>query len=70
MPDVLSTFTGLLTVQDLDIDDLASSRIIERFLDEWLELPPGGFRAAAWDQEADVEYTFYGLGCLALLWSR
>jgi len=70
MPDVLSTFTGLLTVQDLNIDDLASSRIIERFLVEWLELPPGGFRAAAWDQEADVEYTFYGLGCLALLWSR
>lgn len=70
MPDVLSTFTGLLTVQDLKIDDLVSERSIERFLVEWLELPPGGFRAASWDRQADVEYTFYGLGCLALLWSR
>lgn len=69
MADVLSTFTGLLTVQDLQIDDLVSERSIERFLVEWLEFPTGGFRAAAWDQEADVEYTFYGLGCLALLWS-
>jgi geranylgeranyl transferase type-2 subunit beta len=70
MPDVLSTFTGLLTLQDLEIDDLVSERSIERFLVEWLEFPPGGFRAASWDQEADVEYTFYGLACLALLWSR
>jgi len=70
MADVLSTFTGLLTTQDLDIDDLVSEQLIERFLVEWLELPPGGFRAAAWDHEADVEYTFYGLGCLALLSSR
>ena len=70
MADVLSTFTGLLTTHELDIDDLVSEQLIERFLTEWLELPPGGFRAAAWDHEADVEYTFYGLGCLALLSSK
>ena len=66
-PDGLSTFTGLLTVQDLKIDDIASEKLIERFLIEWLEFPTGGFRAASWDTDADVEYTFYGLGCLALL---
>lgn len=69
-PDALSTFTGLLTVQDLDIQNLVSEMSIERFLVEWLEFPTGGFRAASWDAEADVEYTFYGLGCLALLWSQ
>lgn len=68
-PDALSTFTGLLTVQDLKIENLISTRAIERLLVEWLEFPTGGFRAASWDNEADVEYTFYGLGCLALLWS-
>ncbi len=31
-----------------------------------LELPTGGFRGAAWDTHADAEYTFYGLGLLAL----
>lgn len=66
-PDALSTFTGLLTVQDLGIKNLISERAIERLLVEWLEFPTGGFRAASWDVEADVEYTFYGLGCLALL---
>ena len=34
-----------------------------------LEHPEGGFRAAAWDQSTDVEYTFYALGTLGLLWS-
>jgi geranylgeranyl transferase type-2 subunit beta len=68
-PDGLSTFTGLLTVQDLKIDDLVSEKTIERFLIDWLEFPTGGFRAASWDTDADVEYTFYGLGCLALLHS-
>jgi geranylgeranyl transferase type-2 subunit beta len=67
--DGLSTFTGLLTVQDLSLDGLVSERVIERFLTDWLEFPTGGFRGASWDDQADVEYTFYGLGCLALLWS-
>lgn len=69
-PDALSTFTGLLTVQDLGLTNLISELTIERFLTEWLEFPTGGFRAASWDVDADVEYTFYGLGCLALLWSE
>jgi geranylgeranyl transferase type-2 subunit beta len=44
--------------------------MIERFLSHELEFPTGGFRGAAWDDQADVEYSFYGLGCLALLWSK
>jgi geranylgeranyl transferase type-2 subunit beta len=68
--DGLSTFTGLLTAQDLKIaTDLVSEPAIERFLTEWLEFPTGGFRGASWDTQADVEYTFYGLGTLALIWS-
>ena len=42
---------------------------VESFLTEWLEFPTGGFRGASWDEQADVEYTFYGLGTLGLLWS-
>lgn len=68
--DGLSTFTGLLTVQDLNIRNLASEVMIERFISQELEFPTGGFRGAAWDDQADVEYSFYGLGCLALLWSK
>ncbi|MFQ5734984.1 MAG: prenyltransferase/squalene oxidase repeat-containing protein, partial [Planctomycetaceae bacterium] len=65
--DGLSTFTGLLTAQDLDLDGLLKPARVERFLTEWLEFPTGGFRGASWDENADVEYTFYGLGILGLL---
>jgi geranylgeranyl transferase type-2 subunit beta len=68
--DGLSTFTGLLTIQNLNITNLASEILIERFISDELEFPTGGFRGAAWDDQADVEYSFYGLGCLALLWSK
>ena len=67
--DGLSTFTGLLTVQDLQLDGVLEPRRVERLLTQWLEFPTGGFRGASWDEQADVEYTFYGLGTLALLWS-
>jgi geranylgeranyl transferase type-2 subunit beta len=64
--DSLSTFTGLLTCQDVGIDNLLKPAVIERFIDA-LEFPDGGFRGAGWDEQADVEYTFYGLGVLGLL---
>jgi geranylgeranyl transferase type-2 subunit beta len=63
--DLLSTFTGLLTLADLgglDAVDLVAAR---RFVDA-LQLPEGGFRGASWDPGHDVEYTFYGLGATAL----
>lgn len=64
--DLLSTFTGSLTLLDLgmfhEIDVPAALRYARS-----LELEHGGFHGAAWDLACDVEYTFYGLGCLALL---
>ncbi|MAT16393.1 MAG: geranyl transferase [Planctomyces sp.] len=67
--DGLSTFTGLLTLQDLGIPTkkLLEPERIRQFFETQLEFPTGGFRGAHWDDQADVEYTFYGLGTLALL---
>lgn len=64
--DLLSTFTGMLTLADLgyleELDlDAARGYVAS------LEQDGGGFFGAAWDQAADVEYSFYGLGSLALL---
>ncbi|MBW3543558.1 MAG: terpene cyclase/mutase family protein [Planctomycetes bacterium] len=64
--DGLSTFTGLLTVQHLALPDVIDEAAVERFVSGELEFPTGGFRGAAWDDQADVEYTFYGLANLAL----
>jgi geranylgeranyl transferase type-2 subunit beta len=64
--DLLSTFTGLLTLADLghaEEIDLAAAR---HYVDS-LQLPTGGFHGAAWDAGQDVEYTFYGFGATALL---
>ena len=64
--DLLSTFTGAVALADLDaleaIDRAAALRFVES-----LEQPGGGFRAGVWDDTADVEYAFYGLGAEALL---
>lgn len=64
--DILSTFTGTLTLDDLGATHELDFVPLQRFVDS-LQLPDGGFYAAAWDEAVDVEYTFYGLGCLALL---
>ncbi|HUG93083.1 MAG TPA: prenyltransferase/squalene oxidase repeat-containing protein [Planctomycetaceae bacterium] len=65
--DGLSTFTGLLTCQDLELEDVLDPVRVQAFVAGQLEFPTGGFRGASWDTQADVEYTFYGLGVLALL---
>lgn len=65
--DGLSTFTALLTATDLGHQRLVRPDAVRRFLTTELEFPTGGFRGAAWDDRADVEYTFYGLGALALV---
>lgn len=64
--DLLSTFTALLTLEDLGVMDRANLDAARRFV-ESLMTPSGGFRAGVWDDQPDVEYTFYGLGALALL---
>ncbi len=64
--DLLSTFTGLLTLLDLEaagqIDLAAAGKYAAG-----LEDSQGGFHGAVWDSGTDVEYTFYGLGTLALV---
>jgi geranylgeranyl transferase type-2 subunit beta len=67
--DGLSTFTGLLTAQDLGRRDVIPPDRILHFVTTSLEQPTGGFRGASWDQQADAEYTFYGLGILGLLFA-
>lgn len=63
--DLLSTFTAMQTLDTLgrlaDFDLAAAQRFALS-----VEQPDGGFLAAGWDQVADVEYTFYGLGVLGL----
>ena len=64
--DLLSTFTGMVALADLNgLAELDLDRV-GRFVAA-LEQPQGGFRGGAWDDAADVEYTFYGLGISALL---
>jgi geranylgeranyl transferase type-2 subunit beta len=66
LADLLSTFTGTWTLHELagldHIDTSAALRYARA-----LEQPAGGFRGGLWDDRTDPEYTFYGLGCLALL---
>lgn len=65
--DGLSTFTGLLTALDIGDDPVLDLGKARRYATECLERKEGGFRGASWDDTADVEYTFYGLGLIALL---
>ena len=64
--DLLSTFTGLLTAHELGFAERVDSESCLRYVNQ-LERGEGGFRGAAWDDGADPEYAFYGLGALALL---
>jgi geranylgeranyl transferase type-2 subunit beta len=66
LADLLSTFTGLFTLEQLGGADRVDRDALRGFV-ESLELPDGGFRGGLWDEGTDVEYTFYGLGCTALL---
>lgn len=65
--DGLSTFTALLTAQDLGRGSMVAPRRIDEFVARSLEQEAGGFSGAEWDHQADAEYTFYGLGILGLL---
>jgi geranylgeranyl transferase type-2 subunit beta len=66
LADLLSTFTGLWTLDRLGAGDRLDKDAIRKFA-EGLAEPAGGFRAGLWDERVDVEYTFYGLGTMALL---
>ena len=64
--DLLSTFTGVLTLIDIggfgEIDSEPARDYVRS-----LQRDEGGFHGAVWDDSHDVEYTFYGIGGLALL---
>jgi geranylgeranyl transferase type-2 subunit beta len=63
--DLLSTFTGSWTLDQLGSAKLLDWEKVRSYADE-CERPIGGFRGGLWDEQTDVEYTFYGLGTLAL----
>ncbi|HEY1066469.1 MAG TPA: prenyltransferase/squalene oxidase repeat-containing protein [Pirellulales bacterium] len=64
--DVLSTFTGLLTLADLGAARRIKLPAVRRFVESNAS-PDGAFLAMSLDPVGDVEYTFYALGSLALV---
>jgi geranylgeranyl transferase type-2 subunit beta len=66
LADLLSTFTGTWTLSQLNALDKTGIPALKSYVQS-LELSNGGFRGGLWDESTDVEYTFYGLGVLALL---
>jgi geranylgeranyl transferase type-2 subunit beta len=64
-PDLLSTFTALATLTAMDRIKQVDLRKHVQFAGS-LAHTKGGFSSCAVDTEPDIEYTYYGLGCLAL----
>jgi geranylgeranyl transferase type-2 subunit beta len=66
LADLLSTFTAAWTLAQLDELKRLDVSQVRRYAQS-LGRPGGGFHGGLWDDGCDVEYTFYGLGVLALL---
>ncbi len=66
LPDLLSTFTATVTLADVELLDSIDLHGVRRYVDS-MRQSDGGFRGFEFDPGDDVEYTFYGLGTLALL---
>ncbi|NOY42132.1 MAG: terpene cyclase/mutase family protein [Planctomycetes bacterium] len=64
--DLLSTYTGLQTLWDLGCWDQVESANAIQYV-RALQHAEGGFHAAIWDEAVDVEYSFYGIASLGLL---
>ena len=64
--DLLSTFTALQTIVDVDAVASIEKRSCLEFVKS-LQAQAGGFLAAAWDEAVDVEYSFYGIASYCLL---
>jgi geranylgeranyl transferase type-2 subunit beta len=69
LADLLSTFTGCWTLARLGALERINTRQAFHYVKS-LERSEGGFLGGIWDEATDVEYTFYGLGSLALLYSE
>lgn len=65
IPDLLSTFTAMVSLELTGFLDKETLKRGVRFAGS-MATPNGGFRSCASDPEADVEYAYYGLGCLCL----
>ena len=63
--DLLSTFSALAALADLDAFDAIDLGAAHRFALS-LASPGGGFRAGSGTLSPTFEYTFYGLGAIAL----
>src|SRR5439155_2401118 len=66
LADLLSTFTAAWTLDQLGGLDRIDSADVRAYARS-LERAEGGFHGGLWDEGTDVEYTFYGLGVLAVL---
>ncbi len=64
--DLMSTFTALVTLAEIGTIRQVKLSAVARFVREQA-MPAGGLRSCRLDEEADVEYTYYGLGVLGLL---
>jgi geranylgeranyl transferase type-2 subunit beta len=64
--DLLSTFTGSLTLAGLNAIDSLDLANLAEFLRQ-TSSPDGGFTACTADTVPDVEYTYYGLATYSLL---
>ncbi len=65
LADLLSTFTACWTLEQLGALDRIDAERTRGYV-EPLACAEGGFHGGLWDEGSDVEYTFYGLGALAL----
>jgi geranylgeranyl transferase type-2 subunit beta len=63
--DLLSTFTGGWTLDQLGFANKLDWEQVRDYALACAKIT-GGFRGGLWDERTDVEYTFYGLGTLAL----
>ena len=66
LADLLSTFTGLWTLSELGALERIDAAAARDYVHS-VEIAAGGYHGGVWDTGTDVEYTFYGLGVLALL---
>jgi geranylgeranyl transferase type-2 subunit beta len=64
--DLLSTFTGAWTLDQIGGRAKLNEPAIRDYAESCEEMR-GGFHGGLWDDGRDVEYTFYGLGTLALM---
>lgn len=66
VPDLLSSFTALVALSDLKAERRCDLELLRQFVVK-SKTPDGGYFAADWDRQSDVEYTFYGLALESML---